>query len=354
MNPSSRTLDVPYPRPRLAPALTLGLSMASVLASPTIAQTPSRPPVLPDEPWIVYQAPAPNGTSPLRLVRPDGSDDHRLLDADRRIPDTAHPDWSPDGNRIAFDVWTPQPSGPHRLTIWTVRADGSDAREVATCQPPCLQLSYPAWSPDGRSLALMRFDIRDDGDWGPSAIEVLDLATGERRPVTTTADGTTAYYDLRWSPDGSSLVGTMETYSDEAQDTILGSSIVVLDVPGSGTAVPVVITPVGLPATQPDWGPDDTIAFVTASRVGSWPDDASLMLVQADGTGLRPLDTNRPGTSHEPIWADGRIVFTAADASGPHVASIEPDGSGLSVSDWSFRNTTGEARRTWARPRPTP
>jgi Tol biopolymer transport system component len=352
MNPSTRTTDAPPPR--LAPALTVGLSMASVLAAPTVAQAPSRPAVLPGEPWIVYQAPTANGTSPLRLVRPDGSDDHRLLDIDPLIPDTAHPDWSPDGDRIAFDVWTPRPAGPLRLTIWTVRADGSDAREVATCHPPCLQLSYPAWSPDGRSLALMRFDIRPNGDWGPSAVEVLDLDTGERRPVATTADGTSAYYDLRWSPDGSSLVATMETYADEAQDTILGSSIVILDVPGSGTTSPVVITPVGLPATQPDWGPDDTIVFVTSSRLGGWAGDASLMLVQADGTGLRALETSGSGTSHEPTWADGRIMFTTADAAGPHVASIEPDGSGLSVSDWSFRNTTGEVRRTWARPRPTP
>lgn len=341
---------------RIVVVSSLICAVATVAVAPAASVEPaaSRPPAQPGEPWIVYQAPASDGSSPLRLVRPDGTDDHLLLDADPRIPGTAHPDWSPDGARIAFDVWLPQPSPPHRITIWTVRADGSDAREVATCDAPCLQLSYPAWSPDGTSLALMRFDIRESGDWGPSAIEVLDLVTGERRAVATTDDGTTAYYDLRWSPDGRSIVATMETYPNEAQGAVIGSSIVVLDVAESGTTTPVVITPADLPATQPDWGPDDTIVFVTASRVGRWDADASLMLVQADGTRLRALRIDRPGNAHEPIWADGRIVFTAADSSGPHVASIAPDGTDLIVSDWSLRNTTGEVRRTYARLRPAP
>ncbi len=338
----------------VASSLVIGVAASPPAPIASLDTRPGRPAVLTGEPWIVYQAPAADGTSPLRLVRPDGTDDHPLLDADRRIPDTGHPDWSPDGSRIVFDVWTPQPSGPHRLTIWTVRADGSDAREVASCVAPCLQLSYPAWSPDGRSVALTRFDIRPDGDWGPSAIEVLDLASGRRRPISMTHDGMSAYYDLRWSPDGRSIVATMETYPDEAQESVIGSSIVVMDVAESGTTTPVVITPADLPATQPDWGPDDTIAFVTASRVGTWADDASLMLVQADGTGLRPLETGRPGTAHEPIWADERIAFTAADTSGPHVATVAPDGTDLVVSDWSLRNTTGEVRRTYARPRPAP
>lgn len=347
-------METPYPRARTNAALVVGLSMASMLAAPTDSRAHDRPAVLPGEPWIAYQAPAADGTSPLRLVRPDGSDDHPLLDADARIPDTGHPDWSPDGSHIAFDVWIPRRSGPHRLTIWIVRADGSDAREVATCDAPCLQSSYPAWSPDGRSLALASFDIRPNGDWGPSAIEVLDLDTGERRAVTATGDGASAYYDPRWSPDGTSIVATMETYTDEAQGTITGSSIVVVDASGTGTAVPVAITPAELPATQPDRGPDGTIAFVTASRIGTWADDASLMLVQADGTGLRSLEIDHPGIAHEPIWVDDRIVFTAAEPWGSHVASIAPDGTDLTVAAWSLRNASGEVRRTYTRPRPTP
>jgi Tol biopolymer transport system component len=204
-------------------------------------------------------------------------------------------------------------------------------------------------------MALMRFDIRDNGDWGPSAIEVLELATGERVPVATTPDGLTAYYDLRWSPDGTSIVASRETYTEDGQGTIVGSSIVVLDVSGSEAPDPVEITPADLPATQPAWGPGDTVAFVTANRAGQWHLGASLMLVQTDGTSLRALASDGWRSAHEPTWTpDGRIMFTAADPSEPHVAFVEADGSGLMVSDWSLRNSTGEVRRTYARPRPIP
>ena len=346
-------------RPR-ASGVLLGIAITFWAASAAMAQASTRPPILRDEPWVVYQggsvAVGAGGATPLHLVRADGTGDHLLLVPDPRIPDVGHPDWSPDGDRIAFDVWTAQASGPDRLTLWTIGIDGTDLEEVAACELPCLQLAYPAWSPDGGSLAFARYDIGEGGAWQPAVIEVLDLATGIHRRVAQTPDGMSAYYDPRWSPDGRSITATLETYTDAHQGTATGSSVVVMDALGP-TATPAVITPPDLLAAQPAWGPDGTIVFVTTSAPGAWPDDASLMRISADGSGLRGLVDLAPqtGVVSDPSWTlDGRIMFTVANGSGSHIATVAPDGTSLEHAAWPLSVPTGSIQRTYARPRPVP
>ena len=221
-------------------------------------------PVLPGEPWIAYMTNiGGDGTDRLHLVRPDGNDRHQLvtgLDGQQE-----HPDWSPDGSRIAFDHWTPDAAVPGRdlIDIWTAAADGSDARRVAACDLPCFQLAYPAWSPDGTQLAVVRFDEQVDGDWGPSAIEIIDVATGARRVVHESADGSIAYYNPRWSPDGSQIVFGLETYTDATEATFVSAALAVVAADGSDAA-PRIITPPGVDAWEPDWHPSgDRIVFRT-------------------------------------------------------------------------------------------
>jgi Tol biopolymer transport system component len=189
-------------------------------------------------------------------------------------------------------------------------------------------------------------------------IEVLDLATGTRRAVARTPDGTSAYYDPRWSPDGRFITATFETYTDADQGTPTSSSIVVIDALGTPTGVDhTVITPSDVLAAQPAWGPDDTIVFLTTSALGAWPEDASLMLIDADGTGLRRLVDISPGVGVpvDPSWtSDGRIMFTVANASESHAATVALDGTGLELATWSLPVPTGSVQRTYARPRPAP
>ncbi len=340
---------------RAALAVTTATCILAASAS-AAGQSPALVPVLEGEPWIVYHggdvAVGAGGGTRLYLVRPDGTDDHQLP-----IPgDIGHPAWSPDGGRIAFDIASPQPGGPSRNGIWVAAADGSAAHEIATCELPCLQLAYPAWSPDGSRLAIVRYDVREDGDWGPSAIELLDVATRERRVRAATADGTTAYYTPRWSPGGISIVAVLESYTAASEEVVTGSSLVILDAGAAETATPMSITPAELPAAQPDWGPADTIVFITAGSPTGWGDDASLMLVRADGSGLRPLVAPGPGRgiAGEPTWvSEDRVMFVAADPTGERIAWVSSDGSGLEREAWLLRTPRGSLQRTHASLRPT-
>ena len=61
-----------------------------------------------------------------------------------------HPDWSPDGKKLAF---ASNRSG--QFEIWTVNADGNDLKMVTTGAGAKV---WPAWSPDGKSLMFTRKD----------------------------------------------------------------------------------------------------------------------------------------------------------------------------------------------------
>jgi Tol biopolymer transport system component len=99
-----------------------------------------------------------------------------------------HPDFSPDGSRIAFE----STRSSDAVEIWVAASDGSNARQLT--RGPGIWQGSPAWSPDGRSIA---FDSRaDNGQWD---IWVIDADGGTPRRVTHDPDDENA---PTWSRDG--------------------------------------------------------------------------------------------------------------------------------------------------------
>ena len=108
-------------RPIATEAVPSAAPSASVdRALPRLVPRPHQPCWL-DEPWIAYQWEPEHGQG-LYLMRPDGSDAHEI--ATELPADAFHPDWSPDGKRIALD---PEPM---KHEIWVVDADGTNAAAI--------------------------------------------------------------------------------------------------------------------------------------------------------------------------------------------------------------------------------
>lgn len=105
------------------------------------------------------------------------------------------PALSPDGTQVAF-VWEQEGAKPAQ--IW-VQSSGASSPKLVTTAPG--EYSSPAWSPDGKSLACLRFQ-NDSGE-----IVILPVSGGVERVigrVFPTRFGLPNRH-LDWSPDGKTL-----------------------------------------------------------------------------------------------------------------------------------------------------
>lgn len=293
--------------------LTACTGAPSVDPGPSVESTPST--TVPDSPLVLFE------------WYPAGSDRKSLFvsDAELTAPafsvvppstlaSTVHADWSPDGQRFAYEVLSD--SGPS--SIWIANADGSAASEVIFCDAaPCLEMSWPAWSPDGGSILIAQYDEAENGDWGPSHLVTVDLATGERTVLASTPDGSTAFYLPTWSPDGTRVAVHLESYPDATESEITGSVVVVYDTDPTTADAGVAITPPELFAGYAKWHPtQDRILFASWDLNAFQGDEPSqLFEVRSDGSGLRQvtnLDTATDGRPGEASWTpDGTAIIAA-------------------------------------------
>lgn len=146
----------------------------------------------------------------LWTMRADGSEQVRLGAA----PSARQPDWSPDGSQIAYTGT----DGVHVVT-----SDGSASRLVAAGP-----LSWPAFSPDGGTLAVVRTTAPEAG--------TVSLVPVDGGPVTDTTAGVGGGLPEapRWV-DGSTLVhlsawgiGENGRYRAEVRETVVGGETAVV------------------------------------------------------------------------------------------------------------------------------
>jgi Tol biopolymer transport system component len=93
--------------------------------------------------------------------------------------------WSPDGSKI---VYARRADESRAQAIWLMQEDGSNPRPLVDAGPE-EWFSSPVWSPDGRSVAFVVVlatpgDSDSDVAWR-TAIEVIDIESGERRQITS-------------------------------------------------------------------------------------------------------------------------------------------------------------------------
>lgn len=233
----------------------------------------------------------------LCVVNPDGSGARQV--AGLLYPERAQ--WSPDGARLMY-----LEDGEEPGTVVVVDVDGG-ARTALTDRATWLGFE---WSPDASQLLLQGYEtLLVDGARPTSG----DIGADEGRVLFDRGLG-----DVAWSPDGSRVVFS---WDDSPQGSRMScSTIQVIDV---ATLERVQLTPPPLPegegtvcAVDPRWSPDGSlIAFGLAElEVDGQP--SQVMLVPADGGGLRPVSPE--GVDADPLsWSpDGRyLAYRAVDRS---------------------------------------
>ena len=275
------------------------------------------------EPWIAYQAGSESEDAVL-LIRPDGTGKHDL------VPDLVgsdfHPDWSPDGSRIAFIHYGPG----ERSELWVADADGSDATKLLSCDLPCNEFAYPDWSPDGEAIYYAwNSDAPPDAPPTTFGVGRYDLAIGDAADVLTRKDGMTAEQP-RVSPDGTQVVYDRANIDGTGP----GIALFVSDLEGGPERQ---LTDWTTMAGHPDWTGDDRVIF-DSYDLTFFPDTdeaSNLYSINADGSDLVQLTSfgqSDTRATQPRMTPDGSgIVFTRVDGDGGRrtPAIINIDGTGL-------------------------
>jgi TolB protein len=212
--------------------------------------------------------------------------------------------WSPDGNRIAFDVQnaTYAPDCEHNCVTWSVyvaKSDGSGAHVVAT------QARSPSWSRDGRLLAYEQ-DVTPFGESDGVAISKADGAVVRRLPG--------------FNPDAS----VAPAWSPKRNELAFQSNGAVYTVRADGGGRHRLAR-----GSNAAWSSDGSrLAFVRDGRI---------YRMTRTGTFFRAIGTTRHASF--PVWSpdDSRIaffaggrVYVAPAAGGPaRPVTTAPAGAGL-------------------------
>ena len=151
----------------------------------------------------------------ISIARRDGSEAHAVSDGTGAL---WGPAVSPDGAQVAFGRSVPGEG----LNVWVMNLDGTSARAVTHLSDAEGHAQMPAWSPDGKRLAI-QVSGRRGGESGPEygQIWIVELEGGKTTRLTP-ADAPYRDEVPAWFPDGSRLAfqsdrsGRMEIWTMNA------------------------------------------------------------------------------------------------------------------------------------------
>lgn len=272
---------------------------------------------------------------PQILVMPmGGGDASRVTNAPKGVQQFA---WSPDGRTIAYatEDEAEKKTGPERFNdsfevgnddfliqsqalpthAWLVPAEGGEARRLTSGSwslpinhPPGAPASPLSWSPDGKSILVVRLATPHSGDARNATVQVIEVATGRMRAVTGRdhSEGQPIY-----SPDGSRIAYWQSREGDS------GNVNEIHVAPSAGGAGKSITRAIDRNMARSIWMPDGRSLLVGANdgtRVSLW-------MQPLDGP-ARKLDLGKISPSSS-FWVDvavgkdGAIAFTATDPSLP-------------------------------------
>lgn len=248
-----------------------------------------------------------NGTPPNFAIYVKRFDNENALRLTNGPGHDLHPTWSPDGHNIAFLRLYPD----HRKELFTVLPLGGTPHFISrnhASRPMWAQDSHvlrdrfpgPAWSPDGKYLAIS--DRQSDSD--PDSIVFVALGSPGQRQFSFPARSDVGDYSPCFSPDGQNLAFIRVSTLDDESD------IYVQPLSRSGPAKRITFDHVAI----------DGVAWISADEL-VFPSD------HQDGPRLWKVNMN----GGEPSIISG-VRGDIGDPSASH------DGRSVIYSEW-FRNS---------------
>jgi len=251
---------------------------------------------------------------------------------------SGNPEWSPDGQSIAYRGRVGDRSG---LVI--ARPDGTGARFLAevsgTNNPLPTTGATLTWSPDGRRIAFIssvpgpetadatgdpivitRYLYKPDAAEGMTRfndnrrlhIFVADVASGRIEQLT---DGTHYEHSIDWSPNGEEIAFVSNREPDE--DQFFNYDLFTLKVADKSIRR---LTSTESAEYRPRWSPDGkTIAYQATKRgltdLETTMEDTHVWAINADGTNRREIGRGIDNRQGAPEWtSDGRaLMFTVQE-----------------------------------------
>ena len=192
----------------------------------------------------------------------------RLLSSSARV--TLHPQWSPDGQWIAYVA---NPEGD--LALYRVRVDGSDIQRLT---PHGMDVDFPIWSPDSRSILYIE----------QSTKQLIRTDADGNNPILLTPDGLLVVTTASWSADGKQIVFAVD---------VNGIASDIFTVRADGSELNRIVLATGVD-TEPHWSSDGGWILFVSNRFGRY----QIYKMRPDGSDVQQL-TSHPAGARSPSWS---------------------------------------------------
>jgi serine/threonine protein kinase len=218
------------------------------------------------------------GHHDIYMTRSNGLEEPRQLTHDTSEDTTdGYPAWSPDGLQIAF-VRMRGAGGGEIIVIPAAGGEERKLREVRMLTFPAT--SWLAWSPDGAQIVFASASLES----GRSTLFSMRLADGSVRSLISPPDGVIGDSSPALSPDGRSLA--FVRWSSPSTSTLLVQKI---GAGGQAIGDPVKV-PAGSNEQSPVWADDRRLLFVDGQqRILEWEAGAAAQQIYVSGPRLRGL-----------------------------------------------------------------